>query len=46
MSKKFKKGFVQNGVKVSFIKLGTQKYVLKQGIEVKITAPKPKKETK
>lgn len=50
MSKKFKKGFEQQTkkgrIRVSFLRLGTTKIVVKQGIEIKITAPKPTKESK
>lgn len=50
MSKKFKKGFEQSTkkgrVKVSFLRLGSVKIVLKQPVEVKIVAPKPIKESK
>lgn len=48
--KKFHKGFEQQTkhgrVRVSFLRLGSTKIVLKQPVEIKIVAPKPIKEKK
>jgi len=46
----FRRGFEQKTkhgrVRVSFLKLGTIKIVLKQPVEIRIVAPKPIKEKK
>ena len=46
----FKRSFEQQTkkgrVRVSFLRLGSTKLVLKQPVEIKITAPKPTKESK
>lgn len=48
MGSKFKKGFEQNTkqgrVRVSFLRLGSTKIVLKQPIEAKVIKPEVKKE--